>query len=171
MTDYEWLTEMGLCHKCRKNKVAPNRKFCFECLEKIREENAKRYDSVKAKEYQTRRRELYQEKKEKRICVRCNQKATHGIYCYEHSIKQKRRRAERTAQAKRERHERGLIPDERKANGLCLWCGEKAIIGMNCCENHRNIFVKAGRKASKKDEVVKGLWKLKKEKWKSLGLI
>lgn len=162
MTDYEWLTEMNLCHKCRKNRPAPNRKFCFNCLDKIREENAKRYDSEKAKEYQKRRREIYRQKKENGICVRCNKKATHGMYCYECSIKQKMRRAERTARAKEERHERGLIPNERKANGLCLWCGEKAIIGMNCCENHRNIFSDAGRRAAKNDKEVTGIWKLKK---------
>lgn len=63
MTDYEWLTKMGLCHKCRKNKVAPNRKFCFDCLDKIREENSKRYNPEYAKEYQKRRREIYQQKK------------------------------------------------------------------------------------------------------------
>lgn len=66
MTDYEWLTEMGLCHRCRKNKAAPNRKFCFDCLDKIREENVKRYNSEWAKDYQKRRREIYQEKKKKR---------------------------------------------------------------------------------------------------------
>ena len=56
MTDYEWLTEMGLCHKCRKERTAPGKKFCFNCLEIIREDNAKRYDPEKAKEYQNRRR-------------------------------------------------------------------------------------------------------------------
>ena len=49
MTDNEWLAEMGLCHKCRKNRAAPDRKYCFDCLDKIREENARRYDSGKRK--------------------------------------------------------------------------------------------------------------------------
>ena len=52
MNDYEWLTQMGLCHKCRKEKCAPGKKYCFECLEIIREDNRKRYDQEKAKEYQ-----------------------------------------------------------------------------------------------------------------------
>lgn len=39
MTDYEWLTEMGICHKCRKKRVAPGKKYCFDCLELIREDN------------------------------------------------------------------------------------------------------------------------------------
>ncbi len=77
MTDNEWLAEMGLCHKCRKNRAAPDRKYCFDCLDKIREENARRYDSGKAKAYQSRRREIYHEKKKSGICVRCNKKVTH----------------------------------------------------------------------------------------------
>ncbi len=164
MTDYEWLTEMGLCHKCRKNKVAPNRKFCFDCLDKIHEDNARRYDSEKAKEYQSKRRKIYQEKKEKGICVRCNKKATHGMYCYEHYIKAHRRNIERAKNAKAARHGRGLIPVERKNNGLCLWCGEKAINGTNVCERHNRIFSDAGKKSAENDRAVNEIWKLKRSK-------
>ena len=162
MTDYEWLTEMGLCHKCRKNKAAPNRKFCFGCLDKIREYNAKRYNKEAAKEYRSRRREIYREKKEKGICVRCNKKATHGMYCYEHYLKEHRKSSERADNAKRERHERGLIPEERKANGLCLWCGKKAVNGTNACKKHSMIFSNAGRRTKENDKVVSDIWNLKK---------
>lgn len=171
MTDYEWLTKMGLCHKCRREKTAPGRKFCFDCLELIRQSNRMQYSPEKAKEYRKRRREIYHEKKEKGICVRCSQKATHGMYCYEHYIKQKRRSAERSARAKAERHERGLVPDERKAGGLCLWCGEKAVPGMSCCEKHSKIFSDAGRKAAKSNEAVNNLWKLKQAESKNSGSI
>lgn len=150
MTDYEWLTEMGLCHKCRKNKSAPDRRFCFDCLDKIREENRRRYNSKKAKEYQTRRREIYRQKKENGICVRCNKTATHGIYCHEHYIKECRKRMKRSENDRLERHDRGLVPDKRKNSGLCLWCGEKAVNGTNACERHRKIFSDAGKKAAKK---------------------
>ena len=118
MTDYEWLTEMGLCHKCRKNKAAPDRKYCFDCLNKICEDNAKRYDSEKAKEYQPKRREIYRKKKEDGICVRCSKKATHRNYCYEHYIKEHRRSMERAKKAKAERHDRGMVPIERKNESL-----------------------------------------------------
>lgn len=154
MTDYEWLTEMGLCHRCRKNKAAPNRKFCFDCLDKIREENAKRYNSEWAKDYQKRRREIYQEKKKKGICVRCNKKATHGMYCHEHYIKARRRNMKRAENAKIARHRRGLITTERKNNGMCLWCGEKAINGKNVCERHSRIFSNAGRKSAENNKAV-----------------
>lgn len=65
MTDYEFLDTIGICHRCRKQKQAPGKKFCFDCLDKNREECRKRYDPEKAKEYQKRRRELYQQKKKK----------------------------------------------------------------------------------------------------------
>lgn len=119
----EWLDRHSFCHKCGKAKVAPHRKFCFDCLDKIREENAARYDPAKAHEYQKRRRELYAEKKETGICVRCSKEATHGLYCYEHSIQIKRNNAKKAAHRKRERHERGLIPEYRAINNLCVRCG------------------------------------------------
>ena len=121
---YALLDKLGLCHKCEKAKPMPNRKYCPECLEKIALDNAKRYDSQKAHEYQSRRREIYQQKKEQGICVRCTKKATHGLYCYEHSIGAKRHNSETASRRKRERHERGLIPDFRRENRLCLYCAE-----------------------------------------------
>ena len=122
-SDYEWLTKMNLCHKCRHERPAPGRKFCFDCLDKIREENAKRYDSEKAHNYQIRRRELYYQSKERGICVRCSKPATHGLYCYECSIRVKRHNHEVAERRKRERRERGLIPEIRKKEGKCIRCG------------------------------------------------
>lgn len=160
MTDNEWLNEMGLCHKCRKERTAPGKKFCFDCLDKKRDENRKRYDSEKAKAYQARRRELYEWKKQAGICVRCSKPATHGMYCYEHSIQEKRKSQKRAQRAKIDRNERGLIPDQRKAEGLCLWCGNLAAPGINACEEHRKKFSEAGKKAKDADEAVKAFWKL-----------
>lgn len=159
MTDYEWLTEMGLCHRCRKEKAAPDKKYCFDCLDKIREENRKRYDKEKAKNYQKRRREIYREKKSNGICVRCNKQATHGMYCYEHYLKEHRKSAKRANTEKEKRHEKGLIPEKRKTNGLCLWCGENAVNGKNVCERHMLIFSEAGKKSKENDKVVNELWR------------
>lgn len=155
MTDYEWLTSMNLCHKCRKEKPAPGKKFCFGCLDETREYNAKRYDSEKAKQYKKRRRELYEEHKAAGICVRCKNKATHGIYCYEHSVKEKRRRKNRTEQAKRIRHDRGLIPQYRIENGLCLTCGAKIEEvnlkrGCKVCMKHSVFFRECGKNGKSK---------------------
>lgn len=126
MTNQErlaFLDTYKLCHKCEKNKQFPNRKFCAACLEKIALSNIKRYDPQRAHEYQVRRRELYQEHKAQGICVRCSKVATHGLYCYEHSIGAKRHSQRMAEKRKIERHERGLVPEYRKENNLCCYCG------------------------------------------------
>lgn len=127
----ELLDKLNLCHKCEKAPQFPGRKFCAECLEKIAEYNAKRYNPQKAHEYQARRRELYQQKKEQGICVRCSKLATHGLYCYEHSIEAKKRSQINAARRKRERHERGLVPEYRIKNKLCLRCATPIEQGNN----------------------------------------
>lgn len=147
MTDYEWLTSMGLCHRCRNEKVAPEKKYCFGCLDKVREESAVRYDSESAKLYQARRRELYRQKRAAGICVRCSKAATHGMYCYECSIKVKRQEQKKADRRRNERHDRGLVPEIRKQNGRCLWCGSPTEPGIQCCSDHRKIFSDAGKKA------------------------
>ena len=148
MTDYEWLTSMNLCHRCRKEKTTPGKKYCFECLEKIREENRKRYDSQKAKEYQPRRRKIYQEKKLKGICVRC-------------------RNEYKAQQEKRLRNERGLIPDKRKEMGLCKWCEQPAMPGKHCCEACSKRFSEAGKKGYQQNLINKNnLWINEVEAWK-----
>ena len=147
MTDYEWLTEMGLCQRCRRERCAPGKKFCFGCLDKIRAENRRKYDPEKAREYQERRREIYREKKEKGICIRCSKLATHGLYCYECSIKAKRRSTLNAKKRREKRQDRGLIPEKKKAQGICLWCDNKSEPGLCCCSYHRKIFSDAGKKA------------------------
>lgn len=131
---YAMLDKLNLCHKCEKSRPAPGRKYCFDCLEKIAEYNAEHYDPQKAKEYQPRRREIYRQKKERGICVRCSKPATHGIYCYECSIKAKRKNAATAERRKRERHDRGLIRDRRMKLGQCLRCGKTADSGKYCSD-------------------------------------
>lgn len=118
------LDKHGICHKCQKAKCFEGYKFCPECLEKITESNIKRYDPVKAHAYQNRRKELYKEHKEKGICVRCSKPATRGLYCLEHSIEAKKRSQDNAQRRKRQRHERGLIPEYRKEHNLCYYCGK-----------------------------------------------
>lgn len=131
---YKLLDKLNLCHRCEKNKQMPNKKFCPDCLEKIAEYNAKHYDAQAAHEYQKRRREIYREKKQHGICVRCTKKSTHGIYCYEHYVQAKRKSLKTAERRKRERAERGLIPQERLSKKLCLRCGNPVdITGYKMC--------------------------------------
>lgn len=120
----EMLDKHRMCHKCEKAKQLPNRKYCASCLEKITLDNIKRYDPVKAHDYQARRRELYKEHKDNGICVRCSKPATNGLYCIDHAIAAKRHSAAIAQKRKRERHERGLINEFREKNNLCIYCGK-----------------------------------------------
>lgn len=147
--DLDWLDSMGLCHKCGKEKAFQGRKFCPRCLERISEENAKRYDTEKARAYQARRREIYQEKKSAGICVRCTQPATHGLYCYEHCIEAKRRSKSRAQKRKQERHDRGLISERRLENGLCRWCGKPGTGGVAACDYHRKMLSEYAKRGDK----------------------
>lgn len=138
----ELLDRLGMCHKCEKARPAPNRKYCYNCLDKIRERNIAKYDPEKAKAYQARRRELYREHIANGICTRCRKKATHGMYCYEHYIEARRRSAINAERRRNERRDRGLIPEVRRANGLCLRCGEPIdgtgnSMCSKCCEKCR----------------------------------
>lgn len=139
---YALLDKHKLCHKCEKAFQFGNKKFCAECLEKIAQYNADHYDAEKAKAYQSRRRELYQQHKENGMCVKCSKKATHGLYCYECSIKAKKHNAATSARRKSERAKRGLIPEIRKKKGLCLRCGNRLDVENSqfcsvCCEENR----------------------------------
>lgn len=151
------LEKHGICHKCEKAPVFPGRKYCAKCLEKIAEYNTKHYDSEKAKQYQPRRRELYRQRKENKICVRCAKPATHGIYCYEHSITAKKHNKKTAERRKRERMERGLIPEIRKETGLCLRCGkpldvENSQLCAKCCDVNRKNSALADKSLWRIDE-------------------
>lgn len=129
---YALLDKLNLCHRCEKERPAPGRKYCFECLEKIANYNAAHYSREKAKEYQTRRKEIYKEKKTAGICVRCSKPASHGMYCYECMIKAKRHNQKTAQRRKAERHELGFVKDKRIENGQCVRCG-KGNSGGNYC--------------------------------------
>lgn len=78
--------------------------------------------------------------------------ATHGLYCYEHSIEAKRHSQKMSEKRKQQRHERGLVPDYRKENKLCLWCGkpieeENIKKGFLVCQYHRELFSEYSKKA------------------------
>lgn len=111
-----------------------------------RTEYQRQYHKENREKVNEKHRSAYYLKKQNGICVRCDKKATHGAYCYEHMIQQKIRSWERSQIRKRQRHERGLVPEKRKKNGLCLWCGEKATGGTLACDRHRKVFAECSKK-------------------------
>lgn len=126
---YYWLKEHGICVNCGCVEAEPNRTMCFDCAERARSRD-KKYRIKKKndnpnylKERAASDRDRYNRHKANGICVRCAKKATHGMYCYEHFIRERRRSINRAQQQRNERHDRGLIPEYRSANGLCFYCG------------------------------------------------
>ena len=124
--DREFYDKLGICVCCGKAKRAEGHAQCPKCLERGALYQAKKRASatpeMKAEE-NAKRREVYNRRRDAGLCPQCGKPATHGIYCYEHSIKIKRYNMKTAERMKRERHERGLVPDYRKANHLCLRCG------------------------------------------------
>lgn len=74
----------------------------------------------------------YELKKEKGICVKCANKATHGIYCYDCYIKK-----QQYNQAKRKGVNAFQLYREQ---GLCSRCGDKIYKG-RLCKKHYDINI------------------------------
>lgn len=123
----EFYDKLGVCICCRKEKRAAGHVQCPRCLERGALYQAKKRDlmtpEMKA-EANTKRREVYNRRREAGLCPHCGKPATHGIYCYEHNLKIKRRNSRSAERVKQKRHDNGLISDYRVANRLCLRCGE-----------------------------------------------
>ena len=137
MTNEEraFLDEHHICRWCNKAKAFPGRKFCPECLERIAERNARAYAKPdhlpKFREYQ---RMLYHRRKDAGLCVRCGRPATHGMYCYEDFIKQKRRAQKQAEKRRLETLERGNVRQYRLENHLCYHCGAPVEdVNAKCC--------------------------------------
>ena len=120
-----WLDNHGMCHKCGKRKVLEGRKFCPVCIEKNVVNCMKKYQKKPESEriyngrpYSERRKELYRQKRENGICVKCTNKATHGRLCWECFRKCKKINDRRLQKQKDQRWNRGLIPEYRKEKKL-----------------------------------------------------
>ena len=158
-------THKGTCSTCPYDYCIDETKEPTEKAD--RSEYFQKYYSKKRDDVNKAHREAYRQKKKNGICVRCDQKATHGIYCRDHYIKQKKRFHERAQAKKIQRHERGLVPELRTNKGQCLWCGEKATGGTKACDRHRKIFAEASKKSEGREyfsRLNKELFKRKGEK-------
>ena len=138
--DYEFLDKYKLCHRCQKQRQAPGRVTCLDCLDKASVYNTKHYSREKMRERLPKLAKQYQEKKANGICVKCSKKATHGIYCYECSVKQKRSSIKYWEKEKQKRYERGISKEYRKEHHLCFLCGKIAVQGKLICKEHQEIW-------------------------------
>lgn len=129
--EYKWYKDHKICVRCRKAKAAPNKTLCFDCLEKAKEyfynKRANMTEAEKDKQRENenaRSKKRYAMHKKNGICVRCLAQATHGLYCYKHFIENKRKVRKRCERLRMKTLERGSIPEIRKNNHLCHFCGD-----------------------------------------------
>lgn len=138
----KFLQDMGICPRCRKNKLYGDEKVCPEC-------NAKAYTNV----INTRDRERYNElhrqwskrqyeiDKANGICTRCRKrKAETGYVTCQYCRAKNRVKRENDKQVKRS--ERYLI-------GLCYFCDEPIKEGFKVCNKHYNLNVENQKKANR----------------------
>lgn len=159
--NYEWAKKRGLCVQCMKERAAPGRYKCLECLSISVERNyacnAKLSQEEKEKREARNRRNmniLYAERRAAGLCTSCGKPAYKGqAFCYECRLRRNRRQQEKTT---------------RKPAGECRYCERPALPGRQTCVEHyeRNVELIANARTKRKTNPVKDaindLWKLKK---------
>ncbi len=154
MTDYEWYKSIGLCVLCHKEKPAPGRVTCLNCLDRQSVYQAREGVRERRRNHYIQNRDLILERNKKRreekkktgICVYCSRQATHGIYCYECFLKTRKSQRKLAENRLKQRHEKGLVREKWKENGLCYLCGYPTLPGLKVCEHHYDVLKKAGEK-------------------------
>ena len=139
--EYKWYKAHHICPVCRKNRAAPNRVSCDDCLEKDRIKSQNRRKRKEATDALNKyKRETYKKRKEEGLCTVCGKKKS--LYtqtcCYECTIKRRRAKI---------RSYNNLKPDR---TGLCKWCDNKALPEKIYCAYHYEVLCKQiadGRKA------------------------
>lgn len=160
MSDYRFYKSHGICPHCGKEKAAPGRVCCLNCLDKQSVRRMARWDSmteeqkeqVRSRVRQSNKTNYYQ-RKAMGLCVRCGKPAEKGhVHCYECHIKHNNR-------IRRDRNRKSSA----KAPGTCCWCSSPVKPGFKLCETHYSRQVKTlnrVRSSSTAKESVDVLWKM-----------
>lgn len=146
--DYAFYKSIGVCTTCRKKMAVPGKTDCEECAEKKRR-YAARYYKENAEHLKEASKSRYQKRIGSGVCARCSKPATHGIYCYDCFLYQKRKTREKAERNRLKRHEKGLVSERRAMEGKCRFCENIAIPGMTICEEYRE---KMRKKKGKKEK-------------------
>lgn len=160
MSDYQFFKSHGICPNCGKEKAAPGRVCCLNCLDKQNIRRLVRWDSMTEEQKEQVRsrvrqsgKALYKQRKAAGLCVRCGKPAQKGyVRCYECNIK--------NTNCTRRRRNRKLSA---KAPGICYWCSNPVKPGFKLCQAHYNRQVEIlnrARSSSAVKESVAVLWKM-----------
>jgi hypothetical protein len=128
----QWYIEHHICYVCRRENAEPNKQMCWECAEKSRVFQRKKYHQNRAAniaDSSQRRRERKAKRLELGLCVECG-KRPHDeghktrIYC---------RRKELRLQKER-RQQKGALPSELRGDGTyCYACCQPKCNGTKIC--------------------------------------
>lgn len=164
---YEFYKSKGICVQCGQKDAFPGHTKCPECIEKAYLASRKCWDDKeKAKKYNKkgskRRRRIYQDRKEKGVCVNCGSPVKQGVYC-------ERCREKRNAKRREGRKEVGEAFRERIAAGVCMYCGGGVVPGYKLCEaclnRRRELNRRSNQKSSEKWRgEIANEWKAKKKR-------
>ena len=127
--DRKFYLSMGICPRCRKNPVEPNRHSCYECLddERLRYRKSRENGTyTKQKADTKRKRELAEKRRSQGLCYRCGKHKADGL-CKSCKVKAKSYRDKRRCNIER---------SERPNYGFCYICGKKELYdGHKVCES------------------------------------
>lgn len=113
----EYYFSIGICPRCRKEKLYNGERKCLECKAKEAELAIRRYhanaEKIQARDSERKKRR-YTSRKEAGICVKCGRRNTSENHAYCRFCRVTRRNKERLV----------ISRSERVAYGLCYFCGE-----------------------------------------------
>lgn len=135
-TRYQWLKEHGICVQCGQRDAFQGYVRCPECIEKVNESSAKcRDDKEKRAKYnkheREKRKQLYEERKNKHMCTICGKKLPED-YKYSTCVLCRKKRSEK----RRTGRNYGEAFRERIEAGVCMYCGDEVVEGYRFCEKH-----------------------------------
>lgn len=131
----------GRMKKCNKD--------CFNCLYPdcvLKEYNTDRQRWCnRSEEYRKqqleKKKEQYDSRKAAGLCVHCGKKATHGVRCYEHYLRNRRYNHEH----------RGTKRDTWQYLRKCYFCGKDVVPGKKTCAEHYRLFAACGKRMSQSE--------------------
>lgn len=126
---YKYYQDMGICPRCRKNKIYGDEKVCLDCsVEKSLWNQKKRKKDIDYKNHQEWSKNAYKTDKEKGVCPRCRKRKPTDGYVVCKFCREKMRRS----------REKNRKPDrsERYLQGLCYFCDNPVEEGYKVCREH-----------------------------------
>ena len=110
--DVRFYKSIGICPVCRKNRLAPGKNQCFDCLERNRAYSARKRGAMTEEERKAEnekirvlKRELYARRRAEGVCTRCGKGPLYDgtTLCMECAVK--RRKSEKPRSVRTETEE------------------------------------------------------------------